>query len=165
MKDLILYYSRADENYYPDGIKSVEKGNTAVVAETLASLTGADLHHVEPAVPYPAGYRECCDQAQAELMQGARPAVKNPLADINNYSTIYILIPVWWGQVPPAMMTQLEGLNWAGKTVHLITTHEGSGLGETARDLATLGITPAKTLSIPGHEAPTCAPTLQSWLK
>lgn len=165
MKDLILYYSRADENYFPDGMKTIEKGNTQLVAETLQTLTGTDIHRVEPLQPYPADYRACCDQAQAELMDGARPAVKDPLVSISDYGTIYILTPVWWSQIPPAMMTQLEALDWAGKTVHLITTHEGSGLGDTGKDLATLGVTPAKALSIYGHDAPTCASALEAWLK
>ena len=35
----------------------------------------------------------------------------------------------WWGVMPQEMVTQLEKLDFNGKTVRIFTTHEGSGLG------------------------------------
>jgi len=53
---LIAYVSRAGENYNvgvtdPDSASAayagyVEKGNTEIVAETIAELTGGDLYHI-----------------------------------------------------------------------------------------------------------------------
>ena len=37
--------------------------------------------------------------------------------------------------MPQPMFTQLEKLNWNGKTVKIFTTHEGSGLGNVVSDL------------------------------
>ena len=48
-KSLILYFSRADENY---AVGFIDKGNTEIVAEFVAELTGAELFKVEPVVPY-----------------------------------------------------------------------------------------------------------------
>lgn len=39
MKNLIIYFSRADENY---AVGYIEKGNTEIVAEYVQELTGAD---------------------------------------------------------------------------------------------------------------------------
>ena len=39
MKALIIYFSRADENY---DVGYIDKGNTEIVAEFVRELTGAD---------------------------------------------------------------------------------------------------------------------------
>ena len=39
MKALIIYFSRADENY---AVGYIDKGNTEIVAEFVRELTGAD---------------------------------------------------------------------------------------------------------------------------
>ena len=48
-KSLIIYFSRADENY---AVGYVDKGNTEYVAEYVRNLTNADMFKVEPLVPY-----------------------------------------------------------------------------------------------------------------
>ena len=40
MKSLIIYFSRADENY---AVGYIDKGNTEIVAEYVQELTGADV--------------------------------------------------------------------------------------------------------------------------
>ena len=40
MKSLIIYFSRADENY---AVGYIDKGNTEIVAEFVQELTGADI--------------------------------------------------------------------------------------------------------------------------
>ena len=49
-KTLIVYYSRKGKNYWNGSIKNLEKGNTEIVAEMIADMTGGDLFEV--------GYRE-----------------------------------------------------------------------------------------------------------
>ena len=39
-KSLIIYFSRADENY---AVGYIDKGNTEIVAEFVQELTGADI--------------------------------------------------------------------------------------------------------------------------
>ena len=48
-KSLIIYFSRADENY---SVGYISKGNTEYIAEFVQELTGADMFKVEPEVPY-----------------------------------------------------------------------------------------------------------------
>ena len=45
-RSLIIYFSRADENY---AVGYIDKGNTEIVAEFVQELTGADMFKVEPA--------------------------------------------------------------------------------------------------------------------
>ena len=51
------------------------------------------------------------------------------------YDTIYIGSPIYWGTMPQPMWTQLEKLSFAGKTIRVFTTHEGSGIGNVLSDV------------------------------
>ena len=60
-KSLVIYFSRADENY---NLGYVDKGNTEYIAEYVRDFTGADLFKVEPEVPYPTDYNTCIEEAK-----------------------------------------------------------------------------------------------------
>ena len=47
-KSLIIYFSRADENYFGGSMKYIDKGNTEVVAEYIRDITEAVMFKVEP---------------------------------------------------------------------------------------------------------------------
>ena len=85
-KSLVIYFSRADENY---AVGNIDKGNTEVIAEYIQELTGADLFKVEPLKPYSPSYKVCCDEALEEKRQNARPELKRYLEDISDYEVIY----------------------------------------------------------------------------
>ena len=89
-KNLIIYFSRSGENYFGGELKNIEKGNTEVIAEYIKDLASADLFKVEPVNEYPSDYMKCIDVAQKELDEGARPEIKHPLTDIDEYDIIYI---------------------------------------------------------------------------
>ena len=55
-KSIIIYFSRADENY---AVGYIEKGNTEVVAEYIKELTNADIFKVERKTPYAKDYQTC----------------------------------------------------------------------------------------------------------
>ncbi len=131
---LVVYYSRAGQNYTPEGIVNLKKGNTQVVAEQIRELTGADIFRLETIKEYPLDYTECTQEAKEEFTSKARPALKADI-DISGYSTIYLGWPCWWGTYPMCVATFLEAHDWAGKTVIPFTTHEGSGFGAGLRDL------------------------------
>lgn len=73
---LVVYYSRTGQNYTSDGIVDLEVGNTAVVAQQIQKLTGADIFQLETVRQYAADYYECTQQAKEELNAKARPALK-----------------------------------------------------------------------------------------
>ena len=167
MVDLVIYFSRSGENYFGGQLKNIEKGNTEVIAEYIQEITGADLFKVEPAVEYPADYMQCIDVAKKEQQDGARPEIKETLDDISSYDTIYIGFPNWWGTLPMPMFTQLEQLDFSGKTVKPFVTHEGSGFGSSARDIKKLceGAEIKKGLSIPGANVGSAKDMVSAWIK
>ena len=110
-KTLIVYYSRKGENYWNGSIKNLSKGNTEIVAEMIADMTGGDLFEVETVKPYAADYYTCIDEAKKELSEGARPEIKAYADSLDGYDTIFVGYPNWWGTMPMAMFTFLEHYN------------------------------------------------------
>ncbi len=166
MKGLVIYFSHTGENWMENGIEVIDKGNTEIVAEKIAQLTGAELFKVEPIKEYATGYYACCDEAKLEFENDARPKLKNELKDIKNFNPIFIGGPIWWDHLPMPIFTQLEKLNFSGKTVYPFSTHEGSGLGSIQKDIEKLcqGATIKQGLAIYGHNANNCDKDLKTWL-
>ena len=92
-KKLIAFYARADENYVNGLIKTLDVGNTEVVASIIKELTGADWFKIEQLEPYAKDYNECIAQAQADQRQNARPALKKWLETLDEYDVIYLGYP------------------------------------------------------------------------
>ena len=161
MKSLIIYFSRADENY---AVGYIDKGNTEIVAEYVQELTEADTFKVEPAVPYAADYNTCIKEAKQRV--GNAP-IKEKLTDISAYDTVFIMSPIYWGSYAPEIETALQGLDFSGKTVRVISTHEGSGLGSMVSDVKKLceGADVQKNgLAIKGSQAKNSKKKVSDWL-
>ena len=166
MSSLIIYFSRNGENYFGGNLKNIEKGNTEVIADYIKEFTGADVFKVEELNQYPASYEECIEVAKKEQKDNARPEIKETLSDISAYDTIYIGFPNWWGTMPMPMFTQLEQLDFKGKTIKAFVTHEGSGFGTSLKDLKKLcknsDIKPG--LSIPGGNVYDVKEKVKHWI-
>ena len=128
-KSLIIYFSRADENY---AVGYIEKGNTEIVAEYVKEFTNADMFKVEPLVPYAKDYETCIKEAKMRI--GNAP-IKEKINDISNYEVIYIMSPIYWGTYAPELETALKDLDFTNKIVRVISTHEGSGLANMVEDI------------------------------
>ena len=161
MKALIIYFSRADENY---AVGYIDKGNTEIAAEFLQELTGADLFKVEPAVPYAADYQTCIEEAKQRI--GNAP-IKEKLTNISAYDTVFIMSPIYWGTYAPEVETALDGLDFTGKTVRVISTHEGSGLGSMVSDVKKMcrgANVDSKGLAIKGSSVKASKSSIEKWL-
>lgn len=119
-KNLVIYYSRKGENYVDGSIKSIEKGNTEIVAEYIKEAIGADLFEVDTVKQYDASYMTCIEEAKKELHEDARPELKNYLEDISEYENIIVAGPCWWGTYPMAIFSQLDRLDFTERmSIHL----------------------------------------------
>ena len=167
MKNLIIYYSRKGANYVNGSITDLEKGNTEIVAEYIQEITGGELFEVDTIKKYSDDYMTCTQEAKEEQKANARPELVEYLDDISDYENIFICGPCWWGTYPMAIFSLIERLDFAGKNIFCVMTHEGSGLGHCESDIkkmtkdATLG----KGLAIHGAEAKDSKPAIEKWLE
>lgn len=134
-ENLIVYYSRKGENYVNGRVEKLAKGNTEICAEFIQKAVGGDLFEVETQKDYSPDYHKCTEEAQEEINNNTRPILKNYLNDINGYDNVFICGPCWWGTYPMAIFSLIEKFDFTGKNVFPLMTHEGSGLGNSIKDL------------------------------
>ena len=63
-----------------------------------------------------------------EQQEKARPKIKNKIENIDEYETIYIGYPNWWGEMPMILYTFFEDYDLSNKTIALFCTSGESGL-------------------------------------
>lgn len=166
MAKLILFFSRAGNNYVSGAIKKLNIGNTEVVANIIHDLTGAEMFKVEMAVSYSAEYSECIEQAKQDKTRDARPELKTYPESLDAYDTIYLGYPNYWGTIPMALFTVLEKYDFSGKIIKPFCTHEGSGMGSSERDIQKLcsGATVEKGLAIVGARVNEANSLIKQWI-
>lgn len=167
MSDIIVYFSRKDENYVSGAIKNLTVGNTEIAAGILHKLTGADLFKMEPIQEYSKDYNECIAQAQADQRRDARPELKVYPESLDRYDTVYLGFPNYWGTMPMAVFTFLEHFDFTGKVIFPFCTHEGSGMGRSEADIRRLcpDATVAKGLAIHGGSVKEAEPDIRKWIE
>jgi len=127
-KSLVVYFSHPDENY---NVGVISEGNTKLLGDALASAINADVFEITPETPYPTEYQACIEKATEEGSKSARPTYIGEVDNWDDYDTIYLGYPIWWGDLPMIVYTFLENHNWSGKTLMPFNTHEGSGNANT----------------------------------
>ena len=166
MAKFVVFYSRADENYFGGSYRYIPVGNTEKVANMIAQATGADLFKIEQVTPYAADYETCIAQAKQDLQAKARPELAELPDSIHRYDEIYLGYPNYWGNMPMAVYTFLEHFDWSGKTIHPFCTHEGSGLSDTERKIRQTckGATVTKGLAIYGSSVDGAKAAVERWI-
>ena len=164
---LTIYFSHKGETYFPDGIKNVDKGNTEIAAEYIHKAVGGDLFEIETVKPYSGEYRKCCAEAKSEVDTNARPEIKNLPDSISPYDTIFVCYPNWCGTAPMCIMSFLDTYDLSGKKLIPLCTNEGSGMGNSERDLKNLypNAIWKEGLSVRGHQAANSEDVIGEWAK
>lgn len=163
MKSLVVYYSRRGENY---AVGNIKEGNAEHIAKVIQRLTGADIFEIEPLREYSKDYMRCTEEARDELRNQARPEFKNPIKSIDEYDTIYLCYPNWWGTYPRVVATFLEKYDFNGKVIKPMCTHEGSGMGSSERELKQMlpNATIKSGLAIKGTNAHSSDNQIERWV-
>ena len=115
-------------------------GNTKRVAEKLAAAIDSDLYEIKPDVPYTSAdlnWRDRHSRSSVEMNDpSSRPELADYHANIAGYDRIFLGFPIWWYTAPTVVRSFLESYDFTGKTIILFATSGGSGLGKTAKELA-----------------------------
>lgn len=161
-KSIIIYFSRADENY---AVGYIDKGNTEVIAEYIKDITGADMFEVRPKNKYASDYETCIEEAKERQRTHDAP-IEEALPDLSDYEVIYLGNPVYWGDMPEEMITALKDIDFTGKIIRPFTTHEGSGLGSIPSQIKRVckGATVTDGLAIRGSSVKSARNRVEDWV-
>lgn len=130
---LVVYYSAT--------------GNTEEAAGYIADLTGGTLFELEPADPYTDEDLNYSDDNSRVSQEYADESLRDVelVADTvenwDNYDTVFIGYPIWWGIAAWPVDGFVEANDFTGKTVIPFCTSASSGLGESGELLAELAET------------------------
>ena len=163
---LIAFFSRAGENYFGGSLRTVETGNTEIVVNEIKKLTGADVFRIEMKTPYSPDYMTCINEAKKDLRENARPELVRYPESLGKYDTVILAYPNYWGTFPMAVATFLEQYDFSGKTILPLCTNEGSGMGESEKDVRkfTPGAVVKKGLPVTGSKAADSGDEIRAWL-
>ena len=136
---LVVFFSRAGENYHYGDRVDLGAGNTEVLAGFISARLNElgithDVHRLEAADPYPDDYDATVARNVREQDTDARPALANPLPSTDGYDLVLVGSPIWNVRPPMLMNTFAEAHDFTGKTVHPFVTYAVSGLGTAERD-------------------------------
>ena len=167
MKTLILYYSKAGENWFDGEKKFLEKGNTQICAEFIKECTGGDMLPLIMKHPYSDDYDQCCEEARIAQQKNDKPELVNLPESIDEYDTIYLCYPIYWSMAPMAVLSFLEKYDFANKKIYPLSTHEGSGLGASVSTIRfkAKGAEVLDPLPIPGTLASKSHNRIKNWVE
>ncbi len=127
-KTLVVYFSGS--------------GNTKRVAEDIAAATGGTLFELVPVTPYTSAdlswttsgsrvNREHDDESLRDI-----PLVTTTPENFDEYDTVFIGYPIWWGIAAWPVNNFVKNNDFAGKTVIPFATSASSGMGQSGSLLA-----------------------------
>ena len=163
---LVAFFSHTGENFFPGGIRRIEKGNTHIAAEMIAEICQADLFEIRAVNEYSDIYKECVEQAKTEYSTNARPELKEDI-DITEYDVIFVGYPNWCGTMPMPVWTFLENHDFTGKVVCPFCTNEGSGFANSEKDMEKLIPTADRKqgLALKGSQVQEAMPAIREWIE
>ena len=117
-------------------------GTTMGVAEKIAAITGGDLYEIVPAEPYSAADLNWNDRNSRSTKEqndkSVRPEIGSASISPEDYTTIDLGFPIWWGEEPRIMDTFVEKYSFEGITVIPFCTSGGSGIGRSGPNMEAL---------------------------
>ena len=174
---LIVYFSRVGNMNFDKNIDAVTSasvnmdgsnvsGNAQLLAEMVQEMTGGDLFFIETVEKYPAEYRGTTDQAKTEQNDDARPELSSHVENMDAFDTVVLIYPNWWGTLPQPVFTFLEEYDFSGKTILPLCIHEGSKLGRSESDIASIcpDAQLLDGLSVRGSDAGSAQKEVEEWI-
>lgn len=117
-------------------------GNTRNIAEIIAEGLSADTYEIVAEEPYTEEDLDWNDSNSRSTLEmndsSARPAISGSVENMDQYTTVYIGYPIWWGEAPRILDTFVESYDFDGKTVIPFVTSSSSGIGSSAKNLESL---------------------------
>lgn len=177
-KILVTYFSLPETNN-PNNMSDEEEnsaivvdgevlGNVQYMAKLISDKTGGDIYRIEPVNAYTTNHQKLVSQARQEQNDNARPEIKDKISNFDDYDTIFIGYPIWWGDMPQILYTFLESYDFSGKNIYIFSSHGGSGLAgteDTISDKLKNATVNTNALSISRDNMNSAPNEVDAWLK
>ena len=112
---------------------------TEGVAEHIANGLNADIYEIVPEEAYTDAdldYNDNNSRTTIEMNDpNARPVISGSVENMEQYDTVFIGYPIWWGEAPRIVSTFVESYDFSGKTIVPFCTSGGSDMGSSAASL------------------------------
>lgn len=143
-------------------------GNTEAMAQTIAEVTGADIYEIVPEDPYTSedlNYSDNSCRANQEMEDpDARPAISGEIENIDEYDTIFLGYPIWWGTMPRIINTFLESYDLSGKTIMPFCTSGSSGIATSVSAIRNICTESEVTDGLRGTDS-SDADQIEAWIE
>ena len=110
-------------------------GVTQKVGQAIAEAAGADFYEILPKKRYSSADLDWTNKKSRSSVEmnnpSARPELTDHALNIDDYDTVILGYPIWWGAAPRIIETFLESYDFSGKTIVPFCTSGGSGLGRS----------------------------------
>lgn len=141
-------------------------GNMQYMALTIQEAVGGDLFRIETKNTYPLDHEPLVEQASEEQDENARPELATHIENPDQYDTIFLGYPNWWGDMPQPLFTFLEEYDFSGKTIIPFNSHGGSGFSNTIEEIRELqpdATVSEEGLSISRNDVADSADKVKEW--
>ena len=112
-------------------------GTTKKIAQRIAEKSGSDIIEIIPKEKYKSedlNYNSDCRANREQNDSSSRPEIENTF-DINEYDTIFLGYPIWWGTIPKIILTLLDNYDFNNKTIIPFCTSGSTGISGSVNDL------------------------------
>ena len=114
-------------------------GVTRKVGKEIANICDGSYFEIIPEEKYTKGDLNWMNKRSRSSMEmkdpSARPAIALKLVNMDEFDTIILGYPIWWGLAPRIIETFLESYDLEGKTIIPFCTSGGSGIGNSDTEL------------------------------
>lgn len=112
MAAIVLFFSRAGENYINGKKQMISIGNTAVLAEKISCELDIPMYPLAPTIPYSENYDEAVQKAGTEKDTLERVEYEKLPIDFEQVDTVFLGFPNWWGTYPRVVAAFLADHDW-----------------------------------------------------
>lgn len=177
-KVLTVYFTRVGNSDFEEDVDAVSSaslmeengeliGNSQLLAAMVQSAVGGDIYPIRTEKRYPSGYGDTTEVAKEEMDSNEEVGILGELPDMEQYDTLILVYPLWWGTIPNAVKTFLQSEDMSGKKLYLIVTHGGSGKGKSLEDVKALtgAEVSDNVLTIYDDDVTEASDTVGEWLR
>ena len=175
---LTVYFTRVGNTDFDPDVNAVSGasllldgetllGSSEVLAAMIQDAVGGDLYAIQTQKKYPSSYNATVSEARAEMNKDELLALAGELPNPEDYDTVFLVYPVWWGTIPEAVRSFLETTDLSGKTLIPLATHGGSKFASSVKDLAACTdalVQEEKALEVYCDDVPKSREAIQKWL-